>query len=116
MNFGKKDQPRQYDNQVEYKKGEPFNPRTMVLLYSRSIPFGKNKGQTLEWVMENDNKYYQWMQSKCLITSWGLSATKQVDTGTKPDKEQVLYLVDDYGYKWLNLYLVEEPGVASEWL
>lgn len=115
MKLSKKNssKPRVYPDTTEYKKGERFNPRTMILLHSAIIPHGKYQKKTLEWVMENDEWYWNWMQKEHLISSWGLCCSI---IKSSVQQERTQYLGDDNGHQWLSIYLVEEQCEPSKWL
>jgi hypothetical protein len=36
------------------------NPLLLPLYINSKMPYGKYKGNSVEWVMENDNKYWDW--------------------------------------------------------
>lgn len=114
MQLSKKDTgPKKYaDTPREYPKGEPFNSVTMRLVYSSVMPHGKYKGKTLEYVMEHDEWYYNWLFKEHLITSWGLckSIQKQV-TGKVTD-----YLYCENGEVWVGIIEYEVKGVCSPYL
>ena len=66
-----------------YSKPEKVNMKLYVYAWDNLLPYGKYVNKTLEYVCDNDPKYFDWLEKEGLLLTWGLLDEKQ-----KPKEEQ----------------------------
>jgi len=108
----------------EYKKTEQVYKEPVKVDWNKQkvcmdcqIPYGKYAGMTVEYVMENDERYYTWILNN-VIGDWGLVVDKiePVKKFNKPVGS--VYSYRDMAY-WIELIVVENvTGIVCnpEWL
>lgn len=72
-----------------------------------TIPLGNGKyrDKTIEWVIDNDQQYYQWMVRENIVGSWGLIKLRKPLTHSS-----------DQGEKWIMLIEYPGRGIVSPFL
>ena len=118
MNLKKKEdfKPVYKDKPKVYKKDAPIDMRKYTLLLDAQLPHGKHSGKTLQWVIENDDWYFSWMEENNILLSWGLVEEKQPKRPVE-DKTALNSLFEDSnGNKWIDLILYPGNGISSPFL
>ena len=109
MNISKK-QPIQQKAATgrSYKSPVVVDWTTYELDVSATIPYGKNIGKTLGWLIQHDTSYYEWLEKEQLFGSWGLVKQKQ---------QQVKTLHTEVGDRWIELveYNIPTASAPSSW-
>lgn len=75
------------------------------------LSYGKNRGKTLGWVMDNDDSYYLWMISNGIIGSWGLVKQRYPDS-----PKSLVGFISSGGEKWVDIRECPGTGISSQYL
>lgn len=115
MNFGTKKEFNSFqkkDEPVKQYKNVYVDWKLMEVDEDAILPHGRYAGETLEYVMENDDNYYLWMVKNSLIGNWGLVRLKQ------QKKKQTMkdYYVNDLGEVYIGICEYPGNGIKSIYL
>lgn len=94
--------------------------KSQMELYSidwlAELPYGKNKGKSVQWVKNNDESYWKWMVKEEMVYKWFLIKLKSDAVGSSPKKKYSNFLSESTGEYWVELREVPGTGKRSEWL
>lgn len=111
MNLTKKVQSKS-----EPKAAEPVDMNMFEIDWNMEIPIGRNAGQTVKWIKQNDKGYWQWMIDNNMLENWFCYRVKG-------DKMTVKRTVTKYDKlrttdaTWYCLHEIEAPTTPAkeEW-
>jgi len=110
MAFVRKGTP-QKEPKKDFKEVEPVDWKTMEIDFEKELGFGKYAQKTVEWVKDNDERYYAWMFTNNILAAWGLVKHKH-----EPTKSKYAHFVATGGIVWVGIREVEEWGSFSPFL
>lgn len=112
MKFGEKQLP-QYQKIPEQKNNNYKNTSVDWKLYEPDpeslLPYGKYVNRSLQWVEDNDPKYFEWMCNNNIIGNWSLLKLRS-------SKQQIVVEEDSTVENWVCLVEYPGTGIKSQYL